>query len=327
MTAARHIAHIIQYLKHKEIDFKRWNDCVRNSSSPLIYGHSGYLDQMAAGQWDALVLDDYKAVMPLTWRSKFGITYLYQPAFTQQTGIFSTELLTASVVEAFLHELDRHFQFAESHLNYSNAIFPLPPHSPFTHLSPLTLLSTLTARTNYILSLDLPYEQLASQYKKDLVRNLKAAARTPLLFVKDFALETALGDFRGHYASRLPAIRQDDYRHFERLCLDLRQQGQLLVRAVLDEQRHPLGSAVFLRDTHRFYLVHSTTFAAGRTTESNHFLLDQFIREFAGTPMTLDFEGSDHPGIAHFYANFGSTNQPYFFYRRNRLPWPFRWLK
>jgi hypothetical protein len=43
--------------------------------------------------------------------------------------------------------------------------------------------------------------------------------------------------------------------------------------------------------------------------------------------MILDFEGSDHPGIAHFYENFGSINQPYFFYRHNRLPWPLRLLK
>jgi hypothetical protein len=43
--------------------------------------------------------------------------------------------------------------------------------------------------------------------------------------------------------------------------------------------------------------------------------------------MILDFEGSDQPGIAHFYSNFGGVDQPYFCYRRNRLPWPVRWLK
>jgi hypothetical protein len=107
----------------------------------------------------------------------------------------------------------------------------------------------------------------------------------------------------------------------------LRQQGQLLTRAVLDEREQPLCSAVFLRDTCRFYLLHSTTLPAGRATESNHFLLDQFIREWAASSMILDFEGSDHLGIAHFYANFGGIDQPYFFYRRNRLPWPIRLLK
>ena len=37
---------------------------------------------MTGGKWDALVLDDYAAVMPLTWRRKYGTRYLYQPAFT-----------------------------------------------------------------------------------------------------------------------------------------------------------------------------------------------------------------------------------------------------
>jgi hypothetical protein len=264
---------------------------------------------MAAGQWDALVLDDYQAVMPLTWRSKYGIRYLYQPAFTQQTGIFSAGPTPPSVIEAFLLELDRHFRFVEIDLNHTNAYPSLIP------------------RTNYILPLDAPYEQLAGQYKKDLIRNLKLSSRSPLIYTKDFDLHTALLDFRREYTSRLPAIQDEDYRRFETLCLFLKEQSQLLTRAVVDERRQPLCSAVFLRDTRRFYLLHSTTLPSGRASEANHFLLDQFIREWAGSPMILDFEGSDHPGIAHFYANFGGIDQPYFFYRRNRLLWPIRWLK
>src|SRR5580658_3606681 len=112
-----------------------------------------YLDAMAAGQWDALVLDDYRAVMPLTWRSKAAIRYLYQPAFTQQTGIFSPSPVGPALVEAFLRQLDLHFRFAEIYLNYTNA-----------HAS-------LTPRTNYILPLDAPYEQLVGRYRKDLIRN------------------------------------------------------------------------------------------------------------------------------------------------------------
>jgi hypothetical protein len=314
-----HIGHIaqdlqpggaaIRYLRRREIDSARWDRCINGSLSPLIYGCSYYLDRVTEGKWDALVLDDYQAVMPLTWRSKFGIRYLYQPAFTQQTGIFSVTPLDASVIDAFLQELDLHFRFAEIYLNYSNAHPGMNP------------------RTNYILPLDSPYDRIAGKYKKDLARNLKLAQRSSMSYTKDFELHTALRDFRREYAKRLPAIEENDYRHFEVLCRYLADQGQLLTRAVLDEHRQPLCSAVFLRDTRRFYLLHSTTFPAGRASEANHFLLDQFIREWAGAPMILDFEGSDHPGIAHFYANFGGVDQPYFFYRRNRLPWPIRWLK
>lgn len=299
----------IRYLRRREIDTTRWDHCIEASLSPLIYPRSFYLDAMAAGQWDALVLDDYHAVMPLTWRSKFGIRYLYQPAFTQQTGIFSAAPFTTALIESFLREADRHFRFAEIYLNYTNACPSLKPHSNFT------------------LNLDAHYSQLCARYKKDLTRNLRLAQRNPLTYKKDFDLHTALGDFRRAYTSRLPAIKEDDYRRWEALCRLLQKQDQLLTRAVLDEQEQPLCSAVFLRDTRRFYLLHSTTLPAGRVAEANHFLLDQFIREWAGSSMILDFEGSDNPGIAHFYSNFGGTDQPYFFYRRNALPWPIRWLK
>jgi hypothetical protein len=316
MSTVRHTAQNLQsdtpairYLRRKEIDTRRWDDCILNATSALIYGRSFYLDEMTAGQWDALVLDDYQAVMPLTWRSKYGIRYLCQPAFTQQTGIFSPSPIGPALVEAFLRQLERHSRFAEIYLNYSNAHPSLSP------------------RTNYILPLDAPYEQLSDRYKKDLVRNLRTSTRFGHTYLKEFNLNAVLRDFRREYGSSLPAIKEDDYRRFETLCIFLKEQGQLLTRAVLDERQQPLCSAVFLRDTRRFYLLHSTTLPAGRVTEANHFLLDQFIREWAGSPMILDFEGSDHPGIAHFYANFGGIDQPYFFYRRNELPWPIRWLK
>lgn len=299
----------IHYLRRREIDPTRWDHCIQNSQSPLIYGYANYLDAMTAGQWDALVLDDYAAVMPLTWRSKYGIRYLYQPAFTQQTGIFSQGHLPPATLQTFLDQLNRHFRFAEIYLNYTN------PHPSFT------------PRINYILSLNSSYDQLAAGYKKDLAKNLKASRRTPLIYKQEYDLTTALRDFHQEYATRLPAIKESDFRNFETLCRELQKKDQLLTRAVCNESQQTLCSAVFLKDTHRFYLIHSTTLPAGRSTEANHYLLDQFIREWAGSPMILDFEGSDHPGIAHFYANFGALDQPYFFYRQNRLPWPIRRLK
>jgi hypothetical protein len=296
---------------------------VARASNSLIYSRSFYLDAMAAGNWDALVLEDYLAVMPLTWRRKAGIRYLYQPAFTQQTGVTSDQPITPMLVDAFLRALGRQFRFAEIYLNYANQDPALERHS------------------NFILPLDAPYETLAGRYKKDLLRNLKLAgkSRPGLLYVKDFDLHTAHGYYQQQYEERLPAFRAKDYRHFEELCLLLQQRGQLLVRAVTADHhvnadryvtghtRQPLCTAVLLRDPTRLYLLQSTTLPAGRATGANHFLLDNLIREWAGTPLILDFEGSDQPGIAHFYENFGCIDQPYFFYRHNSLPWPLRLFK
>ena len=65
----------IRYLTRREIDTTKWDHCIDTAGNGLIYAYSFYLDHMARN-WDALVLNDYEAVMPLTWNSKFGIRYL-----------------------------------------------------------------------------------------------------------------------------------------------------------------------------------------------------------------------------------------------------------
>ena len=67
----------IKYLRHQEVDKSKWDNCIDKADNGLIYAYSFYLDHMAK-QWDALVLNDYEAVMPLTWNKKFGFYYLWK---------------------------------------------------------------------------------------------------------------------------------------------------------------------------------------------------------------------------------------------------------
>ena len=56
---------LIRYVTRAELDVQLWDNCITNASNGLIYAYSFYLDTIAK-QWDALVLDDYRMVMPLT---------------------------------------------------------------------------------------------------------------------------------------------------------------------------------------------------------------------------------------------------------------------
>jgi hypothetical protein len=299
----------IRYLQRQEIDTGKWDRCIGSAINALIYARSFYLDHMVPGRWDALVLGDYRFVMPVPRNRKWGIRYAFQPPFTQQLGIFSSEEITPLVVGAFLSRLAEHFRFAELFLNYRN------PHP------------SLRSHTNYILDLNAPYQQLAGGYKKDLVRNLKEGKSRSLQYIRDFDLPIALSMYRERYGPRTPHVKEHSWQHFERLCSFLREREQCILRAVRDGKAGVLATALFLVGEGRMHLLQSTNLPEGRDTGANHFLLDRVIAEFAGQPLLLDFEGSDLAGIAHFYANFGSHDQRYFFYRLNRLPMPIRWLK
>ena len=300
---SRGTSHPIRYVPRHEIDTARWDACIARAANSLLYGFHFYLDHMAAHQWDALILGDYEAVMPLTWRRKYGIKYLYQPPFTQQSGIFSAQPLPSGLIEAFLQTTRKHFRFAEIFLHHANALPAFEPH------------------TNYILSLDASYPQLAANYKKDLVRNLRLAARSPLVYSTSPDLDLTLESYRTEYGTRTPHVRSDDYARFAALCRLCRARDQLVLRAATTPGGEILSTALLLRDQNRLYLLQSTTPAAGRRHEANHYLLDQLVQEWAGSGLTLDFEGSELPGVARFYKNFGGKDQPYYFYRYNRLPW------
>jgi len=299
-----HPPYHIHYLHRKDIDTEKWDACIH-----LVYGRSFYLDHMTAGQWDALIMGDYEVVMPLTWKRKWGISYLYQPPFTQQLGLFATGTISPGIIGAFLEELGRHYKFAEIYLNYRNAH---PSLKPFTNL---------------LLDLNTSYEELTAGYKQDLLNNLKKAGRTSLQYTDEVDLSETLLLFQRQYGHRTPHVTKKDYHRFKALCIELQKKGQLLLRGIKDTRQQLLATALLPRDERRLYLVQSTVTPAGRGTGANHLLLDRLIHEFAGQLLTLDFEGSEQPGIAHFYRNFGGYDQPYYFLRHHRLGWPWRLFK
>ncbi len=298
----------IHYLSRAEIDIERWDHCVGSSSNELVYGYSIYLDQMA-NHWDALVLNDYEAIMPLTWKMKWGIKYLYQPPLTPQLGIFSPSLIQTEMVSKFLGSIPQEFRFAEIFLNYANPCEDLKGHD------------------NFVLDLKPQYQKLADQYKSDLVKNLRKAQRNNLVYGDYNDLHFALRLHQQEYGSRTAHVKDADYIRFEQLATHLMAKGTALLRSVQSGEGELLALSLLFRTRHRIYLVESTTLKKGRDLEANHFLLDCIIREFCQQELLLDFVGSDIPGIAHFYRNFGSQNQTYFFYYLNHLPWPVRMLK
>ena len=111
---------MINYLKHKEIDFVKYDQCIATSQNSLIYAYSWYLD-IVAENWDALVLGDYEIVMPLTHRKKYGIPYIFLAPWVQQLGVFSVTDIKEEIIIDFLKAIPRKFKSVDILLNYKNS--------------------------------------------------------------------------------------------------------------------------------------------------------------------------------------------------------------
>ena len=49
-----------------------------------------FLDLLSPG-WSALIGENYEWVLPVIANKKFGVSYLYQPPFTQQLGVYADQ--------------------------------------------------------------------------------------------------------------------------------------------------------------------------------------------------------------------------------------------
>lgn len=302
-------ARTIQYLEHKNIDKQKWDRCIDRAGNGLIYAYSFYLDHLSPG-WDALVAGDYETVMPLPWKKKMGVSYLYQPFLVAQTGVFGNNL-SASLVEDFIEAIPSKFRLIEIPLNTDNIIDSMPHE--------------LSLRANYVLDLRPSYDEMYSGYRENSKRNIKRAEKLGCTIVKNFAPEKVTDLALEQMRTREKVVVENAAR-FKELYYFLHPE-QMATTYGIELNGKLIASCIFFFSHNRAYYILVGNHPDGKTIGASHMLIDAFIKDHAGEPMVLDFEGSDMRNLAFFYTSFGATLENYPFLRINNLPFYMKWLK
>src|SRR5689334_14051783 len=108
---------MISFVENKNIDRSKWDNLISQSANGLIYSHSWFLD-LVCESWDAVIEDDYSAVLPLPRRKKYGIEYIFQPFYTNQFGVIARENVSAEKVNSFLQSIPKRFRYVDVMLNF-----------------------------------------------------------------------------------------------------------------------------------------------------------------------------------------------------------------
>ncbi|HUC80275.1 MAG TPA: GNAT family N-acetyltransferase [Flavisolibacter sp.] len=297
----------IQYLQRQQVDEAKWNACIDAASNGLVYAYTHYLDCMS-DNWDALVLNNYEVVMPLPWRRKGGVHYLYQPSLTAQLGVFGNGL-GAQLLQQFFAAVPKKFRYWDFSLNHDNlfAVDGFPLHQ----------------RSNYVLPLQPSYEQLYKGYRENIRRNIKKSRDYGCVITTAVDI-TAIIALTKLQSQKLP---EKDFQNFQNLFYQLKEGGLAKTYGVLSAAGELLASCVFFFSHNRTYYILVGNHPNGRTLGASHALIDAFIKDHAGRDLLLDFEGSDIRNLAFFYSSFGAQEEKYAAIKLNRLPWWMKWLK
>ncbi len=302
---------MIQYLKQTAIDRTKWDRCIEQSVNGMVYGYSWYLD-FVAPKWEGLVLGDYEAVMPLTGNRKLFISYLYQPYFTQQLGVFYKTYETKLRLNDFIAAIPAKFKFIDINLNEDNEI--------------AEGVIQLRKRKNFVLDLEQPYLDIYNEYDDHCKRNLKKAKKH-IQSIKPIDVALGVAFYQKYIGDQTHQITVSDYENLVNLLSVADEKKLVFAKGVYNEHEELVAIGIYLLHKGRMIYLLGGASDKGRELRSMFLLFDNLIRHFSEQKMVLDFEGSEIHGIARFFKGFGARKHHYYKLHINRLPIPLRWLK
>ncbi len=304
---------MIEFVKRKHIDTKKWDALLYKSDNRMVYALSGYLDLMSDCRWNALIEKDkngeYKTVMPLPFKEKYGVKYLYQPFFSQQLGVFSKGKITSQMTLRFIEAIPKSYRLVEINLNEGQKI-----------KKEQLIGKKIQFNYNYVLPLHENYDALHKDFSKNQKRNIKKALNYNLILDESLNIEDVIYLFKENKAKTLKKLKDEFYIRLIEVVRYMKTQDLVKIWGVRNEEGVLLSGAVFIKSFNRWIFLFSGTSDDGKRCRAMSFLLDFFISSHCHSDLYLDFEGSNNKNLAKFYASFGAKKEKYIHYKRYLFP-------
>ncbi len=295
---------MIRHIENTEIDYDKWDQCIKESFNGNVYAMSWYLDLVFSG-WSALVDDDYNRVMPLPISQKWGIRYMYQPFFVQQLGVFSKTVLNPSVVSEFVDAIPEKVKVARYNFNVFNRFekgkFKVKPN------------------VNYELDLIGDYRKLHSGYNTNQKRNIKKAVKNNFVFTKGISPGDIIDLFRNNRGVDVQHWGDAQYITLQRLMYSAIHKGKGVAYGLYNDKNELYAAAFFMLYNKKMIFMFSGTSSHARNTGAMSYLIDQVIQTNSSSGWIMDFEGSNNENLARFYKGFGAKKTYYYTLEINRL--------
>lgn len=295
----------ITRINHQDIDFKKWDQKILSSATPFVFAQSFYLNATCP-QWDALIIGDYESVFPLTHKTKFGFTYLPQPPFTSQLGVFGK--VNLEIEQLFFDYITQHYKLIDIELNVSNRIA-----SEF-----------ISPKNTYVLNYQSEYK-----FNQNTKRNINKAIENGFMVeqVEDKDVISLSQKYLNPFLEREVNLTKTTVTLLDDLLKNSIESKMLYTFKVLDKNQMIKAMGHFIcNGKHALYLK-GTNFDKVDNSGSMHLLMKYVIEFFADRATFFDFGGGSKQGLANFYMGFGGQVSTYSFLQVNRLPRLIKFIK
>lgn len=295
----------LRYIKHNDLDLKKWDATVLNSQIPFVFAQSFYLNATCPG-WDALVMGDYESVFPITAKRKFGFTYLPQPPFTSQLGTYGK--VSPETEQAFYNYITGHYKLIDLELNVTNKI-----QTEF-----------ITPKNTYTFDYKDGYK-FNQNTKRNIARGLESKFRVER--VSDAEILSLSQKYLNPFLETEVGLSPQTVSRLDQLLINALRENYLYTFKVVDPQNAIKALGHFVSNGQHALYLKGTNFDKADNSGSMHLLMKYAMEFFADKAGFFDFGGGSKQGLANFYMGFGGQAMTYGFLQVNNLPRLIKLLK
>lgn len=299
------------FVKHEDIDKKKWDENIKKSCNGLLYAESWYLDIVSPG-WNALIDDDYRVLMPLTCSKKLMLQYILQPVYTKQLGIFYPDQSDPPETDTFMKAIPIRYKYVNINFNPYNEI-------PSDY-------GQITYHQNHELELSGTYKTIYNGYSTNAKRNLKKAVKNGISITEGMDSDMLVEFKRKHIEGLKPGTVKKYMNILRKLSYKALSDGTGEIIGALTPRNELCAVAFFINTSQRHYFLLCASSTEGKVTQAMNMVMDHYFSKHAGHQVKLDFTGSDLKGVGYFNQSLGAKVFHYYSVCRNSLPWPLKRL-
>ena len=301
----------IQYVFYSDIDKIKWDQSIEESSNGIVFAYSWYLDAVI-DNWDALILNDYEAVFPITKKTKWGLNYLFNPIFALQLGVFSKNKISDELINEFISIIPEKIKLIDIQLNFENR----SEDKSFE----------ISKKACQFIKLNRSYSDISKKYSTNLKRNLTKARKHNLEIVLSVDIENVIKLFKENRGETLKEMKEEQYQRLHSLLTQLKQRKLGKIYECWFENEL-IASACFSITNNRIIYIKGGSTQKGRELGAMHLIMDEVIHLNSNSKLIFDFGGSSIDQVARFNYGFGAEEYEYQRLYRNNLPYFIKMLK
>lgn len=277
--------HTIQYVQSNDIDLQKWDMMVDHNMNGRVFVFSWFLSAFC--KWDAIILGDYEAGIPLPVSRLWGLRALLQPSFIQQC-CWVGEMPNETGIKKIRQLIREHFIVVEFNSN-------------------LSLHSEVKKRDNLILDISNP-KIVYGNYHKTLKKNLNKSLKNHTISYQENAAQTIqfYRDAYGHVSKHLTN------EVFDRLLELIQKKSSNFINLHVFYNKEITASLLFAVGKDRLHYILGAPNRLGRKQNSLSVGIHDIITQPREERFILDFEGSSIPSVRNFYQSFGAVNEPFY---------------